>query len=193
MGVIVRDERPDRSAQMSLAQRNVMQAFLLDRTNRSVERPRSKPRFNERAAKPRVPPRGIFASHRQQLPHPSSGERGRPAAGRSRLPSYLAATFSRYQRKIVSGVASDATSASRFRPSGPAPFGEETTLRVREAQTRWAEAASKHSVLHPQVLDRFALPANQPACNEEDNQELKWCQQPHGCPILDAPPSNENP
>jgi hypothetical protein len=67
-------------------------------------------------------------------------------AGRTRLPSYLAATFSRYQRKIVAGVSAMPPPLVAF---GPAvyPFGEETTLRVCEAQPLRAEAAAKHSVL----------------------------------------------
>ena len=51
-------------------------------------------------------------------------------------------------------------------------FGEETTLRVREAQSLWAEAVAKHAVLRPQVLDRFTLLTSQPA-RDEENHELK--------------------
>lgn len=71
-------------------------------------------------------------------------------------------------------------------------LGQKPTLRVGQAQPLRAEMAAKHVVLRPQVLDRFALLASQPACDQKI-QELKRSQRPHGRPMLNAPPSNETP
>jgi hypothetical protein len=54
-------------------------------------------------------------------------------------------------------------------------FGEETTLRDREAQSLWANVTAKHAVLRPQILDRFTLLTSQPARNEENRLLTRIC------------------
>jgi len=111
------------------ALRNVFRGIFLPRSGAGstpcslrirwiVDRPRSKPRFLI-APRSRVYPhvgfsRAIARSCFTFSPRTVCGR----ATLRERLPPYFAATLSRYHRRIVSGVASDATSASRLRPSG---------------------------------------------------------------------------
>ena len=80
---------------------------------------------------------------------------------------------------MVSGVASDATSASRLRPQRPSGFGEEPSLRVREPKTPGTEAPPEHAVLDPQKLDRMTLSTTEPA-GDQQNQELKRRYGRHG-------------
>ena len=83
-----------------------------------VERPRSEPRFLS-APRSRVYPHVGFSRAIVKRCFTFSPRAGRRPAGlRARLPSYFAATLSRYHRRIVSGVASDVSVASSFRPSG---------------------------------------------------------------------------
>jgi hypothetical protein len=109
----------------------------------------------------------------------SSSERGRPDPRRARLPSYFAATRSRYQRKIVSGVASEAISASSLRPSGLALLDEQAALGIVESQPLGAEAGAKHAVFGAQVLDGFTLATAQPTGHHQ-NQKLKGRRNRHG-------------
>jgi hypothetical protein len=87
----------------------------------------------------------------------SLGERGRPAPGRTRLRSYLAATFSRYRRKMVSGDAIGRHLGQPLSARRLAFLGQKPTLCVGQAYPLRAETAAKHPVLRPQVFDRFAL------------------------------------
>jgi hypothetical protein len=75
-------------------------------------------------------------------------------------------------RRIVSGVASDATSASRFLPSGCSPLSEQPPLGVGEAEALAIQARAQHAVLSAQVSDRLALLASDPA-GDQQNEELK--------------------
>jgi hypothetical protein len=104
---------------------------------------------------------------------PSPPERRRPGPARCAVPSYLAATISRNQRKMVSGVASDATSARRLRPRG-LPFSP-SRRRSASAKRRalGAEVRAQHTVLGTEVLDGLALMATQPARDQQD-EELNW-------------------
>lgn len=66
---------------------------------------------------------------------------GRPAAARALLPSYFAAPRSRGQRRIVSGVASEAISASSLRPSG-FPLSASSRRSASVIRFRWPEDAT---------------------------------------------------
>jgi hypothetical protein len=118
-----------------------------------VDRPRSKPRFS-RAPRSRVSPhdgfsRAIVSSCVTLSPRVA----GRPGPPRVRLPSYFAATCSRYHGRMVSGVASDASS---LRPSG-FPFSASNRRSAsakrrrlgpsRERSTRFS--ARKYSIASP--------------------------------------------
>jgi hypothetical protein len=69
------------------------------------------------AAKPRVPPRGIFASHRQQLPDPVVGRAGTACRGSGRTAVVLGRDLLAVPTHDRLGRRQHATSASRFRPS----------------------------------------------------------------------------
>jgi hypothetical protein len=71
---------------------------------------------------------------------------GRPYRGapRARLQSYFAATRSRYQRRIVSGVASEHISPPAAFVRAASLLGEQSSLGVGEPKTLAAEAGAQH-------------------------------------------------
>ena len=58
-------------------------------------------------------------------------------------------------------------------------LGEQPALSVAEAKTLGPEPGPQHAVLGAQVLDRFALPATDPA-GDQQNEEVKRCGGCHG-------------
>jgi hypothetical protein len=54
----------------------------------------------------------------------------------------------------------------------PSLLGQQPPLGIGEAQTLGPEPGAQHAVLGAQVLDRFALPATDPAGDQHD-EELK--------------------
>jgi hypothetical protein len=74
-------------------------------------------------------------------------------------PSYFCTTNSRYQRRIVSGVASVATSRSPFTPELVPQNSQTPPLGVGEANASAAELLAKMSDLLALVLDQLLLVA----------------------------------
>jgi hypothetical protein len=73
---------------------------------------------------------------------------------------------------MVSGVASVAISASSFRPRGFPFWASNRRSASAKAKTLGPEPGAQHAVLGAQVLDRFALPATDPA-GDQKNEEVK--------------------
>jgi hypothetical protein len=123
-------------------------------------------------AKPRVAPRRILARHRQQLPDrvTSTGWTARTAAGTTAvvLRSDLLAVppkdglWRRERRHLGQQLSAEGLSL----------LGEQPALGIGEAKTLVPEPAAQHAVLGAQVLDRFALPATDPA-GDQQNEKLK--------------------
>jgi hypothetical protein len=130
-----------------------------------------------------VEPRRILASHRQQLPDPVVGRAGTACRGSGTTAVVLGRDLLAVPAQDRLGRRQRCHLRQPLSAQRSALFGEETTLRVREAQSLWAEAAAKHEVLRTQVLDRFALLASQPA-RDQVNQELKRSQGPQARPTL---------
>ena len=88
------------------------------------------------------------------------------------LPSYLRATSSRYQRRMVSGVTMLATSPSAFLPIALPLHREATTLGVGQAQPPSTELLPQGTILLDEILHHCDLLAGQPPSHGED-QELE--------------------
>jgi hypothetical protein len=89
----------------------------------------------------------------------------------------------------VSGVASDAISA-KLSAERLSPLGEQPSLGIGEAKTLGLEPGAQHAVLGAQVLDRFALPAADPA-GDQQNEELKRSDGCHGRRTIAQPDRGE--
>jgi hypothetical protein len=167
---VTRESLPPCRQRLSSQRRRLNPIVLQNPRNRRAAQVQAK--VHQGAAKPRVPPQRIFASHRQQLPDPVVGRAGTACRGSATTAVVLG-------RDLLAVPAHDRLGRrQRCRLRQPlsaqrsALFGEETTLRVREAQSPWVETAAKHAVLRPQVLDRLTLLTSQPA-HDEENHELR--------------------
>jgi len=133
----------------------------------------------ECTAKPRVAPRRILARHREQLLDfvTSGGWTARTDADTTPvvLRSDLLAVppkdgLRRCERRHISQqLASERLSL----------LGEQPSLGIGEAKTFGPEPGTQHAVLGAQVLDRVALPATDPAGDQQD-EELKRSGGCHG-------------
>jgi hypothetical protein len=99
------------------------------------------------------------------------GRDGPPAGLEERFPRHRQ-TLSRYHRRIVSGVASDATSASRLRPSGlPASERSRRSASVNRRR-RGPRRARSTRFSTRKKLARLTLSTTEPA-GDQQNQDLK--------------------
>ncbi len=141
------------------------------------------------ATKPRIAPRWILARHRQQLLDlvTSGGWTAETAAGPAPvvLRSDLLTVppkdgLRRRQRRHLGQM----LSAERL-----SFLGEQPSLGIGEAKTLGPEPGPEHAVLGAQVLDRFALPATDPA-SDQRNEELKGHHGRPGSADNNPPPSH---
>ena len=87
-------------------------------------------------------------------PTRSSGERGRPVAGRARLPSYLAATFSRYRRDPTRPSAF-ASHAAHRRVTRSSITGARPSYRDRISRIRTSSMSTQLQVPHASFPSGF--------------------------------------
>src|SRR5580704_10612997 len=123
--------------------------------------------------KPRVAPRRILTRHRQQLLDlvTSGGWTARTAAGAT--PFVLRGDLLAVPSKDGLRRRERRHLGQQLSAEGLALLGEQPSLSVAEAETLGPEPGAQHAVLGPQVLDRLALPATDPAGDQQDD-ELKW-------------------
>jgi hypothetical protein len=125
----------------------------------------------ECAAKPRVPPRRILASHRQKVLHlltaswqtVSSAPRTTPVVLRG--DALAVPPQDRLRRRERRHLGQQLPS------KWLSLLGEKSPLGMGEPKTRGAEARAQHAVLGLQELDRLALSATDPAADQQ-NEEL---------------------
>ena len=117
----------------------------------------------ECAAKTRVAPRRILARHRQQRLDRvrSGGWTARTAAGTTSVV---------LRRDLLAVPPKDGLRCRERRHIGQQPaaerlslLGQQPSLGIGEAKTPGSEPSTQDAVLGAQVLDRFALPATDPA------------------------------
>jgi hypothetical protein len=133
----------------------------------------------ECAAKPRVPPRRILARHREQLLDlvTSDGWTAQTAAGTTPVVlrnNLLAVPPKDGLRRRERRHLGQKLSAERL-----SPLGQQPSLGIGEAKTLVPEPGAQHAVLGAQVGDRFALPATDPA-GDQQNEEVKRSGGRHG-------------
>ena len=133
----------------------------------------------ECATKPRVAPRRILARHRQQ-------QRDLIASGGWPAPAPAGTTPVVLRRDLLAVPPEDGLWRRERRhlgqkasAEGPALLGEQPSLGIGEAKTLLPEPGPQHAVLGAQVVDRLALPATDPA-GDQQNEELKRSDGCHG-------------
>ena len=131
------------------------------------------------AAKPRVAPRRILACHRQQLLDLVASGVWTAWTAAGTTPVVLRRDLLVVPPKDGLRRRERCHLGQKLSAEGLSVLHEQPSLGIGEAKTPWPEPGAQHAVLGAQVLDRFALPATDPA-GDQQNEEVKRSGGCHG-------------
>ena len=133
----------------------------------------------EYTAKPRVAPRWILARHRQQLLDLVTSGGWTAGTAADTTPIVLRSDLLAVPPKDGLRRRERRHLGQKLSAEGLSLLGEQPSLGIGEAKTLGPEPGPQHAVLGAQVLDRFALPATNPAGDQQD-EKLKRSGGCHG-------------
>jgi hypothetical protein len=133
----------------------------------------------ECATKPRVAPRRILARHRQQQRDLVASGGWTALAPAGTTPVVLRGDLLAVPPKDGLRRRERCHLCQKLSAEGLSLLREQPSLAIAEAKTLLPEPGPQHAVLGAQVLDGFALPATDPA-GEQQNEELKRTDGCHG-------------